>query len=70
MITIFMFINLDYMDMMSDGDESMKKTMLEMLLEELPQELAKMRELLGTANWKELSSVSHKNEIHTGFCWE
>ena len=53
-------INLEYMDMMSDGDESMKKIMLEMLLEELPQEVQKMQELLVTQQWNDLGSVSHK----------
>ena len=48
------------MEMMSDGDDSMKKIMLEMLLEELPQEIDKMDALCQEANWNEVSSVSHK----------
>jgi HPt (histidine-containing phosphotransfer) domain-containing protein len=59
-VNCYKFINLEYMDMMSDGDDSMKKIMLEMLLEELPLEIDKMEVLCQSANWKEVSSVSHK----------
>ena len=61
------YINLDYMDMMSDGDESMKKVMLEMLLEELPVEIDKMNQLLSQSNWDELGSVSHKMKSTLAF---
>ena len=66
-VKIYKYINLDYMDMMSDGDESMKKIMLEMLLEELPQEIKKMTELLEQENWEMLSSVSHKMKSTLAF---
>jgi len=45
---------------MSDGDDSMKKVLLEMLIEELPDEIVKMRALEQSSNWDELCSVSHK----------
>ncbi len=54
------FINLDYMDLMADGDVDMKKTMLEMLVMELPTELAKLHDAFGTGDKKTLKSVSHK----------
>lgn len=66
-VKIYKFINLDYMDMMSDGDGSMKKIMLEMLLEELPQEVKKMTVLLEQKNWEELGSVSHKMKSTLAF---
>ena len=53
-------INLDYLELMADGDASMKKIMLDMLLDELPVELTKMRELTNMKNWEELGNVSHK----------
>lgn len=56
----YQFINLDYLELMSDGDDSMKKVLLEMLIEELPEEIVKMRSLEQVSNWSELSSVSHK----------
>ena len=61
------FINLEYMEMMSDGDESMKKVMLEMLIAELPEELQKMSTHVADANWEELSSVSHKMKSTLAF---
>ncbi len=60
-------INLEYMEMMSDGDAEMKKVMLEMLLVELPEEMEKMKVLLNEANWNELGSVSHKMKSTLAF---
>ena len=61
------YVNLDYLDMMADGDADMKKTMLEMLFEELPEEISKMRSLLNEKNWEELGSVSHKMKSTLSF---
>ena len=66
-VKVYKHINLDYMDMMSDGDESMKKIMLEMLLEELPEEIEKMEKLFQAADWSELGSVSHKMKSTLAF---
>ena len=57
---MYQFINLEYMELMADNDSSMKKIMLEMLLDELPEELQKMHSLLESENWGELGNVSHK----------
>ncbi len=54
------YINLDYLELMADGDISMKKILLDMLLEELPTELQKMESFLQVQQWKELGDVSHK----------
>jgi len=59
-VNCYKYINLEYLEMMADGDDSMKKIMLEMLLEELPQEIEKMKELCAASNWSEVSAVSHK----------
>ena len=66
-VQVYNFINLDYLDMMSDGDLEMKKVMLDMLFEELPTELAKMQELANSGEWKELSSVAHKMKSTLSF---
>ena len=66
-VKVYNFINLDYLDMMSDGDLEMKKVMLDMLFEELPTELAKMQELANSGEWKELSSVAHKMKSTLSF---
>jgi len=67
MSTNFQFINLDYLDLMSDGDEDMKQTMIEMLLEEIPEEMDKMRTYNEEGNWKELREVSHKMKSTLSF---
>ncbi len=56
----YQHINLDYLDLMSDGDDDMKKVMIEMLLEEVPAEVSKMNDLHQAANWVQLREVSHK----------
>ena len=63
----YTFINLEYMEMMADGDAEMKQVMLNMLLTELPEELEKMLGLLASENWEELGSVSHKMKSTLAF---
>lgn len=67
MSTNYQFINLDYLDLMSDGDEEMKATMIDMLLEEVPEEMAKMQDLYAAQDWKELREVSHKMKSTLSF---
>ena len=66
-VNTYQHIDLEYLDMMSEGDESMKKVMLEMLLEELPQEIIKMKSLCADFNWQELGAVSHKMKSTLAF---
>ena len=56
----YQYINLDYLNLMSDGDEDMKKVMIEMLLEEVPTEVDKMSSLHEANDWTQLREVSHK----------
>lgn len=56
----YQFINLEYLELMSDNDNSMKKVLLDMLIEELPMEINKMQPLVEARSWVELSEVSHK----------
>ena len=63
----FEYINLDYLDMMADGDNEMKKVMLDMLFEEMPVELEKMKSLCQKNDWQELSSVCHKMKSTLSF---
>lgn len=60
-------INLDYLRLMADNDEDMVQTMLEMLLEELPTEMEKIREMAAANNWDELTKVSHKMKSTLAF---
>jgi HPt (histidine-containing phosphotransfer) domain-containing protein len=60
-------INLDYLRLMADNDEEMIQTMLAMLLDELPSEMDKIRELAAAENWDELTRVSHKMKSTLAF---
>lgn len=60
-------INLDYLRLMADNDEEMIQTMLAMLLEELPTEMEKIRQLAAVDNWNELTRVSHKMKSTLAF---
>jgi HPt (histidine-containing phosphotransfer) domain-containing protein len=53
-------INLNYLESMSHGDVSVKKTLLEMLLKELEVEIPKMKHLINRQDWSELRETSHK----------
>ena len=66
-VNTYQHIDLAYMDMMSDGDDSMKQIMLGMLIEELPLEIQKMEQLLTTEDWDGLSAVSHKMKSTLAF---
>jgi len=56
----FKYINLDYLDLMSDGDTDMKKVMIEMLLEEVPTEIEKLHQSQQAGDWNQVKEVSHK----------
>ena len=60
-------INLDYLRLMADNDEEMIQTMLAMLLEELPDEMSKIKQLAAVENWDELTRVSHKMKSTLAF---
>jgi HPt (histidine-containing phosphotransfer) domain-containing protein len=60
-------INLDYLRLMADNDDEMIQTMLGMLLEELPEEMRKIKELCLVENWDELTRVSHKMKSTLAF---
>jgi len=61
------FINLEYLELMADGDPEMKTVMLDMLLTELPEELNKMRTEFNIQEWSTLGSTSHKMKSTLSF---
>lgn len=61
------YIDLSYLDLMSDGDVDMKKMMLELLFDEPISEIYKMKNLQEAANWQELRAVSHKMKSTLAF---
>lgn len=65
--SMYNYINLEYLDLMADGDTDMKQTMLAMLLEELPDEVSKIVEMSKVADMKGLKAVSHKMKSTLAF---
>ena len=63
----YQYIDLSYLEEMAFGDAELKKTMLDMLFEEVPVELDKMRALTEVQDWDKLSSVSHKMKSTVSF---
>jgi len=60
-------INLSYMELMADGDELIKKVMLEMLLEELPTEFEKILQAADKQDFDLLRRTSHKMKTTLSF---
>ncbi len=56
----YQFINLEYLELMADGDNDMKGTLLQMLLSEPAGEFVKMKQHFDDENWEALKQVSHK----------
>ncbi len=67
MTTTVQSIDLSYLEMMADGDDMMKKTMLDMLIEEMPPELEKLRQAYLTRDTNELRQVAHKMKSTLAF---
>jgi HPt (histidine-containing phosphotransfer) domain-containing protein len=63
----FKFINLDYLDTMTGGDDSMRDEMLGMLKAEIPDELGKMTESAAASDWEEVFQISHKFKTTLSF---
>ncbi len=60
-------LDLSYLEMMSDGDDFMKKTMIDMLIEELPAEVTKLRKAYLAQNGEDLKQVAHKMKSTLAF---
>ena len=60
-------IDLSYLELMADGDDFMKKTMLDMLLEEMPPEIEKLRQAFLAADFEALKQVAHKMKSTLAF---
>jgi HPt (histidine-containing phosphotransfer) domain-containing protein len=63
----FNFINLDYLETMTEGDTDMLRTMLDMIVGELQNEIPKMSAHFEAQDWEGLRQVSHKFKSTLGF---
>ena len=66
-IMTYNYINFDYLDTMTGGDEDMKQEMLGMLIAEIPDEVAKMQTATAAADWHEVFQISHKFKTTLSF---
>ncbi len=66
-VTTLNYVQLDYLETMTDGDADMMQTMLDMLIEEIPDEIRKMNESLAQKDWEELFQISHKMKTTLSF---
>jgi HPt (histidine-containing phosphotransfer) domain-containing protein len=53
-------IQLDYLELMTQGDRELQQTMLGMLLEELPEAMQSIQTLFAAGNQEEMHGVCHK----------
>lgn len=53
-------LNLRYLDTLAQGDEGLRHQMLQVLVDESPDDLAKLRELLNKEDWDRFASAAHK----------
>ena len=60
-------LDLSYLDLMADGDNFMKKTMIDMLIEELPPELEKLRTSFLEQDGHAMHQVAHKMKSTLAF---
>lgn len=52
--------NLDYLNSISNGDQDFIKDMLETFISNVPDELAKIRQLVADGNWQKVGEDAHK----------
>lgn len=60
-------IDLNYLDLMADGDAAMKKLMLSMLTDELPVGWKALQQAYQTENWDQLKRASHRFRMTLSF---
>lgn len=56
----FQYINLDYLEMMTDGDSEMKKEILGIVIEEIENEIPKMLNFFKAGDIENTNHISHK----------
>ncbi len=56
----YKYINLEYLEILSEGDDEMTKTIIDMLVTEIPTECEKMKDCIQNKEWDELFVIAHK----------
>ena len=60
-------INLSYLETMTGGDADMMHQMLDMLLDEIPAEMSKIKQSVAESDWQEVFQISHKLKTTLAF---
>ncbi len=63
----FKHLNLTYLESLIGDDDDTKMVIFSTLLEEVPEEIAKMEELIEKEDWHTLHEVSHKFKSTLGY---
>ena len=53
-------LDLSYLDMISGGNSELKRKIIQMLIDETPDELYNLKQFTREKNWKRVRAVSHK----------
>lgn len=53
-------LNMDYLNRLTDGNETLRKQIVDLLLKETPDEVRLLNENLDKANWLRVKGVAHK----------
>jgi HPt (histidine-containing phosphotransfer) domain-containing protein len=56
----YKYINLDYLDTISSGDDSTRRMLLEMVQTEMNSVLSQMRQAYRDGNWPEFHHIAHQ----------
>lgn len=63
----FQYINLEYLDMMTEGDSDMKKEILGIVLQELRDDIPRMLDFFKAGDLKNANEISHKFKATLAF---
>lgn len=63
----YQYINLSYLDLMTEGDSDTRETLLDLLIEDLENSPAQMRIAFLNSDWNLLMAITHKFKSSLGF---
>lgn len=58
--TDFQYINLEYLDNVTDGDPDMKKEILGLVIEEVKNDMPRLKGLAASGDWETFHHITHK----------
>ncbi|MCB0662242.1 MAG: Hpt domain-containing protein [Saprospiraceae bacterium] len=58
--TDFQYINLEYLEMVTDGDPEMKKEILGLVIDEIKNDMPRLNALSDSGDWETFHHITHK----------